>query len=158
MTALILAIACLVALVVIVAVELRMRSRPRPKITVIAREPRRQPHIEDHVREALAETKHRFGDVFVSYRVWKIDRETRLELRAAPPWKRMSEFTRCIIMRHLWRALETAAKGSVVIVDTPPQRWSSEVNAKFYDRGVDPWKASPLYAAGRAASFTIEER
>jgi hypothetical protein len=144
MTALIIAVACLLALVLILTVELYRRAHPPVRVTT-PREPRRQPHIEDRVREALDETKHRFGNVFESYRVWKIDRETRLELRAAPPWRKLSEFTRCIILRHLWRSLEAVAQGSVVIVDTPEQRWSAEVNVKFFDRGVDPWKASRLY-------------
>lgn len=145
MTALLIAVASLVVLVVVLAVELYRRAHPPVRVTGMPREPRRQPHVEDRVREALAETQHRFGTVFESYRVWKIDRETRLELRAAPPWKKLSEFTRCIILRHLWRALEAVAQGSVVIVDTPQQRWSAEINAKFFDRGIDPWKASRLY-------------
>ena len=33
----------------------------------------------------------------------------------------LNEFTRCLIVRHLWRALESLTAGSVVMVDNPPQ-------------------------------------
>ena len=71
--------------------------------------------------------------------MWKREHETRLELIAADPFSGLNEFTRCLIVRHLWRALEALSKGSVVVVDNPPQTWSESVNTVFHDHGIDPW-------------------
>ena len=49
-------------------------------------------------------------------------------------------------MRHLWRSLEAAVNGAVVVVDAPAQRWTKEVDGTFRDRGVDLWRTSPSYA------------
>ena len=144
MAALALAIAALVALVVLVALEmLYLRRRPKTRLKATPRGPRRMPLLEEYVAGAVTETKEQFGEIFVGYRVWRSDRETRLELQTAPPWRRMSEFTRCLVVRHLWRALESAASGAVVVVDLPPQRWAKEEDAVFRDRGVDLWRTSP---------------
>lgn len=147
MLALIIAIAAIVILPMLIAYELRRRSRPRVRAKD-ARAPRRLPYLEERVREALEHTKQQFGDVFTSYKVWKVDKETRLEIEAAPKWKRLSAFTRSLIVRHLWRTLEAVASGAVVVVDDPPMEWTREVKVSFRDRGVDPWRAHPLYAAG----------
>lgn len=55
---------------------------------------------------------------------------------------------RSIVVRHLWRALETLAKGAVVVVDAPPQRWSKEIDAGFDDQGIDPCVVRPVRRLG----------
>jgi hypothetical protein len=147
------AIAAIVVAPLLVAYELRRRARA-PVRGKGPSAPRRLPLLEERVREALENTKQQFGEIFTSYTVWKVDRETRLEIETAPRWKRLSEFTRCLIVRHLWRALEAVSSGSVVVVDNPPLTWNREVNAAFRDRGVDPWRGHRLYAAGRASRST----
>jgi hypothetical protein len=147
MLALIIAITAIVILPLLIGYELRRRARPRVRVKS-ANKPRRLPYLEERVRQALDHTKQQFGEVFTSYKVWSVDKETRLEIEAAPKWKRLSEFTRSLIVRHLWRTLEAVSSGSVVIVDDPPMEWTREVNLAFRDRGVDPWRAHPLYAAG----------
>lgn len=146
MLALALAIAALVALIVLTVYEMHRRSHPVVRMKP-ARKPRRLPLIEAHVGGAIDETKQQFGEIFTDFRVWRDDRETRLELVTAAPWRRMSEFARCLCVRHLWRALESVASGPVVVVDRPPQRWSREENEAFRDRGVELWRSS-IYAAG----------
>jgi hypothetical protein len=81
--------------------------------------------------------------------VWRRETETRLELFAGDPWLVLNEFTRSLVVRHLWRALETLVQGSVVIVDTPSQQWSKTIDAAFDDRGVDPWGPRPTFESGR---------
>ena len=100
---------------------------------------RREPEVEERMQIVVHEVTQHFGEIFVSYRVWRLDQECRLEVRAADPWKKLSEFTRSIVVRHLWRALEAVAGGSVVIVDAPAMRWNREIDAKFKDGGADPF-------------------
>lgn len=71
--------------------------------------------------------------------IWRREQETRLELYSGDPWLRLNEFTRSLVVRHLWRALEALAKGSVVIVDSPAQQWSKTIDDGFDDNGIDPW-------------------
>ena len=71
--------------------------------------------------------------------IWKRDQETRMELFSGDPWLQLNEFTRSIVVRHIWRALEKLAKGSVVVIDSPPQEWSAQIDKTFDDRGIDPW-------------------
>jgi hypothetical protein len=101
---------------------------------------RRQPQLEDAIRAAFAGPAEKHGELFLSYAVWKRDQETRLELTAADPFGRLNEFTRCLIVRHVWRALERLASGSVVMVDNPPQTWSESIDLVFHDHGIDPWR------------------
>lgn len=147
MLALMIAIGATVMLPILIGYELHRRKNPRMK-EQSPRAARRLVYLEARVHEALENTKTQFGEIFTSYKVWKVDKETRLELQATPKWKRLSEFTRCLIVRHLWRSLEAVAQGSVVVVDDPPMEWTREINLSFRDRGVDPWRAHPLYAAG----------
>ena len=153
MLALVIAIAALLLIPLLIGYELRRRAHPPVRMKGPI-PPRRLVYLEDRVREALEHTKQQFGDIFISYRVWKINQETRLELEATPKWKRLSAFTRCLIVRHLWRSLEAVASGTVVVVDDPEQQWTKDINTAFWDRGVDPWRAHPLYAAGRASRFS----
>ena len=146
MLALGLAIGSLLALIVLVVFELHRRAHPVQRAKP-ERKPRRLPLIEEHIGGAIDETKQQFGEIFTSYRVWRDDRETRLELTTAAPWRRMSEFARALCVRHLWRALQSVSSGAVVVVDRPPQRWSREEDAVFRDRGVELWRTS-VYAAG----------
>jgi hypothetical protein len=140
MIALFIAVVAMIALVALIAIEIA-RARTKPAVTLTQRSaPRRQPHLEDRIRAAFDAPRGQYGDVFVKYAVWKRDQETRLELYAAGPFAQLNEFTRCLIVRHLWRALEGLAEGSVVVVDSPPQRWSKAIDQKFHDHGIDPWR------------------
>ena len=71
--------------------------------------------------------REQFGDIFVNYMVWRRETETRLELFAGDPWLRLNEFTRSLVVRHLWRR-RALVQGSVVIVDTPSQQWSKTID------------------------------
>ena len=139
MIALFLASAILFGLVVMIAIELgRMRASRRTPVQTGSRHPRRQPLLEERMRDAFAGPVEKYGEIFVSYMVWR-RQQTRLELFSADKWLQLSEFTRAIVVRHLWRSLERLAKGSVVIVDSPPQTWSAEIDRRFDDQGIDPW-------------------
>jgi hypothetical protein len=141
----------LAALALMIVIEvLVVRARKRPKTSArVHRHARRQPLIEDRMRHALQEPQAQYGDIFTSYNVWKHGQQTRMELFSGAPWLQLNEFTRAIVVRHIWRALEKLAKGSVVVVDQPPQEWSSAENAKFDDQGIDPWAGEqPQRAAG----------
>lgn len=130
----------LVVLLLMIGIEFAvMRNRRRPAKRYVHRHARRQPLLEDRMREALEAPQTQYGEVFTSYMIWKRDQETRMELFSGDPWHNLNEFTRAIVVRHVWRALEKLAKGSVVVVDSPPQEWSSQVDAAFDDRGIDPW-------------------
>jgi hypothetical protein len=115
----------------------KLRAMPRSKA-------RRQPQLEDAIRAAFDGPNAKHGQVFLSYSVWKREQETRLELLAGDPFGRLNEFTRCLIVRHLWRALESLSAGSVVMVDNPPQIWSKSVDVTFHDHGIDPWRLPPI--------------
>jgi hypothetical protein len=117
-----------------------LRARARSRVRATPRSiPRRQPQLEDAIRSAFDGPAMKHGVIFSSYSVWKREHETRLELVASDPFGQLNEFTRCLIVRHLWRALEALSKGSVVMVDNPPQLWSESVNSAFHDHGIDPW-------------------
>lgn len=137
------AVAALILATIFIAESARLRKAERlramPRIKA-----RRQPHLEDAIRAAFDGPILKHGQLFVSYSVWKREQETRLELLAADPFGRLNEFTRCLVVRHLWRALESLAAGSVVMVDNPPQTWSKSVDAGFRDHGIDPWRLPPL--------------
>jgi hypothetical protein len=137
------ALAAIVLAAILVAESLRLRSAEKLRRTPRSR-PRRQPHLEDAIRTAFDGPTAAHGRIFESYGVWKRDQETRLELLAADPFGRLNEFTRCLIVRHLWRALERLSAGSVVMVDNPPQMWSESIDVTFHDHGVDPWRLAPL--------------
>ncbi len=134
------AAAALAAIFIVESLRLRkaQRIRQTPRSTA-----RRQPQLEDAIRAAFDGPSEKHGELFLSYTVWKRDQETRLELLAADPFGRLNEFTRCLIVRHLWRALERLADGSVVMVDNPPQTWTHKVDAAFHDHGIDPWRLPP---------------
>lgn len=99
----------------------------------------RAPDLEARIKTVLTGPRHKYGDIFTDYSVWKSDRETRLELTATAQWARLNEFTRCLIVRYLWRVLESLAGGAVVVIDQPAQEWNVEVDAGFRDQGFD-WK------------------
>lgn len=131
------ALAALLLMILIEVAVVRNR-RKRPK-RYAHRHARRQPLLEDRMRSALDEPQAQYGEVFSSYMIWKRDQETRMELFSGDPWLQLNEFTRSIVVRHVWRALEKLAKGSVVVVDSPPQEWSAQIDQTFDDRGIDPW-------------------
>ncbi len=138
--------AALLALVLMIVVEVvRLRAGARTKVKRTARRPRRQPLLEEHIGEALTAPRTQFGEIFVNYMVWRRENETRLELFSGAPWLKLNEFTRALIVRHLWRTLEALVAGSVVIVDQPQQKWSTTIDATFDDRGVDPWGPRPAF-------------
>jgi hypothetical protein len=134
----------LAALALMIGIELAVvRSRKRPvKKRYSHRHARRQPLLEDRLRDALDEPIAQYGPVFTSYMIWKKDQETRMELFSGDPWLNLNEFTRAIVLRHIWRTLEKLAKGAVVVVDQPPQEWSAAIDKAFDDRGIDPWRDS----------------
>jgi hypothetical protein len=130
----------LAVLLVMIAIEIAViRSRRRPAKRYVHRHARRQPLLEDRMRSALDEPQAQYGEVFTSYMIWKRDQETRMELFSGDPWLQLNEFTRSIVVRHVWRALEKLAKGSVVVIDSPSQEWSAQIDKTFDDRGIDPW-------------------
>jgi hypothetical protein len=142
MFALVVAVIALISLAVLVGLEIR---RPRAKhATARAKRtvPRREPELEDRIRDAFDGPREKHGDIFVSYAIWKRGQETRMELFANDPFAQLNEFTRCLIVRHLWRALEALAEDSVVVVDAPSQKWSKGVDERFHDHGIDPWRRS----------------
>jgi hypothetical protein len=140
MTAVLLASAALVVLAIMIVIEvMRLRAASDRRANVRHRHPRRQPLLEDRLRGAFEEPRALYGDVFVSYMIWRREHETRLELFAGDPWLKLNEFTRSLVVRHLWRALEALSKGSVVLVDSPQQQWNKEIDAAFDDGGVDPF-------------------
>ena len=144
MILLVIAVFAALAMIAIV-IELVRRSRAERTAKLRMRS-RRKPDLEEYVHSVLDGQKRGFGDIFVSYEVWKLERETRLNLKAAPAWKRLSELTRCQIIRQVWRALELVTGAAVVVVDSPPQRWSREIDLKF-DHG-------PLGLAAAGNGFT----
>ena len=130
----------LAVLLVMIAIEIAViRSRKRPAKRYVHRHARRQPLLEDRMRSALDEPQAQYGEVFTSYMIWKRDQETRMELFSGDPWLQLNEFTRSIVVSHVWRALEKLAKGSVVVIDSPPQEWSAQIDKTFDDCGIDPW-------------------
>lgn len=136
----------LAALALLILIEtLRFRSTSRVKTAMRNRRPRRQPVLEDRIRTAFEGPRGQYGEIFVSYMVWRRESEMRLELFSGAPWLKLNDFTRALVVRHLWRALETFTQGSVVIVDNPPQTWSQKTNTAFDDRGVDPWSTRPTF-------------
>jgi hypothetical protein len=140
--------AALLALALMIAIEVgRLRMGGRTRVKVRHRHPRRQPVVEDRIREAFEAPRAQFGEIFVSYMVWRRENETRLELFSGAPWQKLNEFTRSLVVRHLWRTLEALVQGSVVIVDQPQQQWSKSIDAAFDDRGVDPWGPRPTFGA-----------
>ncbi len=103
------------------------------------RAPKRSVELESRITTVLTGPRQKYGDLFRDYSVWKSESETRLELVAADPWKKLNEFTRSLIVRYLWRVLESLAGGAVVIVDDPRQVWNEDVDSGFRDQGFD-WK------------------
>lgn len=138
------AVAALVLAAIFIAESARLRKAE--KLRAMPRsQARRQPHLEDAIRAAFDGPTAKHGEIFLSYSIWKREQETRLDL-AGDPFGRLNEFTRCLIVRHLWRALESLVAGSVVMVDSPPQTWSQSVDATFHDHGIDPWRLPPIVA------------
>ena len=139
MTIFIAAIA-LAALLVMIVIEIAVvQSRKRKPKRYAHRHARRQPLLEDRMREALDAPQAQYGEIFSSYMIWKRDQETRMELFSNDPWNQLNEFTRALVVRHIWRALEKLARGAIVVVDMPPLEWSAQADGGFDDHGIDPW-------------------
>jgi hypothetical protein len=136
-TTLYLLIAGLVVLVVLFVMAAK-RSRTET-VARIRTQRKRAPDLEARIKTVLAGPSQKYGDIFTDYSVWKSERETRLELVASDQWARLNEFTRCLVVRYLWRVLESLAGSAVVVVDQPPQEWNVEVDTGFRDQGFD-WK------------------
>ncbi len=146
----------LVAIVVMIVIELlvqRNRKRAPRRRTTGHRHARRQPLLEDRMRDALEGPHAQYGDIFTSYMIWKKENETRMELFTGDPWLGLNAFTRALVVRHVWRALEKLSKGSVVVVDSPPQQWSAEIDKTFDDQGIDPWATSAPAPTGGGSQF-----
>jgi hypothetical protein len=111
----------------------------REKRETASTAPRRSYELEARIKSVLTGPRQKYGEIFTDYSVWKTATDTRLELVAGDPWKKLNEFTRCLIVRYLWRVLESLAGGAVVIVDEPQQVWNDEIDSGFRDQGFD-WK------------------
>jgi hypothetical protein len=146
------ALAAILLMIVIEVLVQRRRKAPRRRTTV-HRHARRQPLLEDRMREALRAPRAQYGEIFTSYMIWKKENETRMELFTGDPWLNLNGFTRALVVRHIWRALEKLSKGAVVVVDSPPQQWSSEIDKKFDDQGIDPWAESNAAPASSGPQF-----
>lgn len=158
MIAVYVAAAVLFALILMIIVELlRLYAGPGRRRAPLVRHARRLPLLEDRIREAFQGPVAQYGEIFTSYTIWRKDRETQLELFSGDPWLRLNEFTRSIVVRHLWRALERLASGSVVIVDVPPQRWTKQIDAAFDDQGLDPWGSAPALGSATGPQY-IKDR
>jgi hypothetical protein len=131
----------LAALLLMIGIELAVTRgrKKRPVKRTSHRHARRQPLLEDRMRDVLDEPQTQYGAVFTSFMIWRTEQETRMELFSGDPWLSLNEFTRALVVRHVWRALEKLAKGAVVVVDQPPQEWSAQVDKAFDDHGIDPW-------------------
>ncbi len=141
MTAILITVAAVVVLSAIgTYAVLRLRTVEQHK-ELIRR--KRAPDLEARIKTVLAGPRQKYGDIFTDYSVWKTERETRLELIATPKWARLNEFTRCLVVRYLWRVLESLAGGAVVVVDQPAQEWNVEIDSGFRDQGFD-WKTFGL--------------
>ena len=140
MIALVIAVVALISLAGMIGVEITRQRKRASVVTPKRVVPRRQPLLEDRIKSAFDGPREKHGDIFVSYAIWKRDHETRMELFAADPFAKLNEFTRCLIVRHLWRSLEELSTGAVVVVDSPPQVWTRTVNDGFRDHGIDPWQ------------------
>ena len=125
-----------IVVVLIGIVVYRMLSEER---AAAKRAPQRSYELEARIKTVLGGPRAKYGEIFTDYSVWKSANETRLELVAGDPWKKLNEFTRSLIVRYLWRVLESLAGGAVVIVDEPHQVWNEEVDSGFRDQGFD-WK------------------
>jgi hypothetical protein len=123
-----------VALVGVAVARFVMRER-----TVALTPPQRSYELEARIKTVLTGPRQKYGEIFTTYSVWKSESETRLELVAGEPWKKLNEFTRALVVRYLWRVLESLAGGAVVIVDDPTQVWNEEIDSGFRDQGFD-WK------------------
>ena len=121
-------------LVVLAVLRGRVQAHAR-----IRSQHKRAPDLEARIKTVLAGPRQKYGDIFTDYSVRKSEHETRLELTATDQWERLNEFTRGLVVRYLWRVLESLAGGAVVIVDQPPLEWNVDVDAGFRDQGFD-WK------------------
>jgi hypothetical protein len=148
------AVAAVILAGIFIAENIRLRAAEKVRATPRSKA-RRQPQLEDAIRAAFDGPAEKHGQLFLSYSVWKRDQETRLELLAADPFGRLNEFTRSLIVRHLWRALEHVAAGSVVMVDNPPQTWTVSIDRTFHDHGIDPWRL-PIAALIPVPQFAKE--
>jgi hypothetical protein len=134
------AVVVVILAVLVVLAMMRMRANARIRSQPMRK---RALDLEARVKTVLTGPRQKYGDIFSDYSVWRLDRETRLELVATDQWSRLNEFTRCLVVRYLWRVLESLAGGAVVVVDQPPQEWNVEVDAGFRDQGFD-WKTFGL--------------
>jgi hypothetical protein len=138
-----------VALLVSIAVA-ATRTRPRQRAPEPVA-PRRAYDLEEHVGDLLTGPMHRYGKIFTHYEVWRFEQETRLELHAGTPWRKLNDFARSLVVRYLWQALERIAGAAVVVVDTPRQQWDKDADLHFQDEGWDwltfpsPWTNGPQF-------------
>jgi hypothetical protein len=143
---------CLILIAVVLCAAAAMTSRARVKARLRTRRVRasddhslrqRVPELEARIKTVLASPTQKYGEIFTSYAVWKVDRQTRLELNGTARWGNLNEFTRSLVVRYLWRVLESLSAGSVVVVDHPPQEWNDDVDSHFQDQGFD-WRTFGL--------------
>jgi hypothetical protein len=136
--------AALLALALMIVIEVaQLYAGKRTLVRTPKRRPRRQLVLEERMWTAFEGPRAQFGEIFISYTIWRRDSETRLELFSGDPWLRLNEFTRSLVVRHLWRTLEAIVASAVVIVDAPAQQWNKAIDATFDDKGIDPWGPRP---------------
>ncbi len=137
------------AFVAIVATYTIRDSKPVRKQTRTRRaEPARSIVLGAKMKSVLAGPGQKYGRIFTGYQVWETQYETRLDLESGAGWIALNEFTRKLIVRYLWRALESPAGGAVVIVDAPRLEWNAAADSDFRDHGFD-WRtngAGPQFA------------
>jgi hypothetical protein len=138
MTAIVVVIVAAVAVLIVLVTLAVLRLRAEERVRASTRR-MRAPDLEARIKTVLAGPRQKYGDIFTDYSVWKSERETRLELTATDQWGRLNDFTRCLVVRYLWRVLESLAGGAVVLVDQPAQEWNVDIDSGFRDQGFD-WK------------------
>lgn len=128
-----------VAILAVAVFVVARRRSPAANEKVRHRYARRQPLLEDRILDAMDPPRQRYGDIFSRYLVLRRERTSSLEINSTPTWAALNEFTRSLVLRHLWRAMERLSPNSIVVVDVPVQKWSRAIDEVFDDKGVDPW-------------------
>lgn len=142
-----------VAIAIVVEVG-RKRADAKKRRRAANAPPQRRPHLERQMLAAFEGPRKTYGEIFGSFSVWRQYETTRMEISTGAPWLGLNTFTRSLIVRHLWRMLETFAKTTAVVyVDTGAPGamvWTAASTAAFDDCGVaEPWAP----AKGRAGTL-----
>lgn len=146
-------LAVLCAVVLAISIELgRIRTQKRKRKRAAIAPPVRRPQLERRMVEAFSGPRRSFGECFTEFSVWRQFDITRMDVKTNDTWSALNTFTRSLVVRHLWRALQRLAHGQVVVsVDAGGPRevmWTADT--AFNDHGVaEPWAP----AKGRAGTL-----